>query len=105
MLTGDINLMNVTDASAPFAKVQPVLQQADIRFANLECCFYEPPGRRSLSDEGFYARPEVAQALRVAGFDAVGTANNVNYGAEAIMSSLRTLDRKSTRLNSSHMSI
>ncbi|MGZ5137368.1 MAG: CapA family protein, partial [Burkholderiales bacterium] len=92
MLTGDVNLMNVTDPEAPFVRVQRVLQQANIRFANLECCFYEPSGARSLSDEGFYAQPQVAKALRVAGFDAVGTANNVNYGADAILSSLKTLD-------------
>jgi poly-gamma-glutamate synthesis protein (capsule biosynthesis protein) len=92
MCTGDINLMNVTDPEAPFVRVQRVLQQADIRFANLECCFYEPSATRSLSDEGFYAQPRLAQALRIAGFDAVGTANNVNYGADAILSSLKTLD-------------
>ena len=92
MLAGDVNLMNVTDTRAPFARVVSVLAGADIRFANLECCFYEPPGARSLADEGFYANPSMAGALREAGFDAVGTANNVNYGAEAIVSSLRALD-------------
>src|SRR5688572_21895111 len=84
--------MNVTDPKAPFSQVTGVLAAGDIRYANLECCFYQPPGARSLSDEGFYAAPAVGQALRVAGFQAVGTANNVNYGADAIMSSLRTLD-------------
>ncbi|MDB5866880.1 MAG: hypothetical protein JWO70_4686 [Betaproteobacteria bacterium] len=34
----------------------------------------------------------MAKALRVAGIDAVGTANNVNYGENAILSSLRVLD-------------
>ena len=33
MLTGDINLMNVTDPRAPFARVTPTLKQADVRFA------------------------------------------------------------------------
>ena len=92
MFAGDVNLMNVTDPRAPFARVSEVLARADVRFANLECCFYEPAGARSLSDEGFYASPAMAEGLRVAGFDAVGTANNVNYGAEAIVSSLRALD-------------
>lgn len=92
MFTGDVNLMNVTKPEAPFARVGEVLRQADVRFANLECCFYEPPGARSLSDEGFYATPEAVKALRLAGLDAVGTANNVNYGADAIVSSLRVLD-------------
>lgn len=92
MFAGDVNLMNVTDPRAPFVRVTEVLGQADVRFANIECCFYEPPGARSLSDEGFYAGPAMAEALRAAGFDAVGTANNVNYGAEAIVSSLRAFD-------------
>ncbi|HYC45057.1 MAG TPA: CapA family protein [Burkholderiales bacterium] len=92
VFAGDVNLMNVTDADAPFVRVADVLARADIRFANLECCFYEPPGKRSLGDEGFYAGPAVARAMKVAGFDAVGTANNVNYGADAIQSSLKTLD-------------
>jgi poly-gamma-glutamate capsule biosynthesis protein CapA/YwtB (metallophosphatase superfamily) len=92
MFMGDVNLMNVTDPQAPFGKVTEVLKQADVRFANLECCFYEAPGARSLSDEGFYASPAVARALRVAGLDAVGTANNVNYGERAILSSLDVLD-------------
>src|SRR5688572_8183472 len=92
MFAGDVNLMNVTDPRAPFVRVADVLAQADVRFANLECCFYEPSGARSLSDEGFYASTAMAQALRLAGFGVVGTANNVNYGAEAIVSSLRALD-------------
>ena len=91
MLAGDVNLMNVTDPRAPFARVKPTLAKADIRFANLECCFYQPAGARSLSDEGFYAAASMASALREAGFDVVGTANNVNYGADAICSSLKAL--------------
>lgn len=93
MFTGDVNLMNVTDPAAPFVRVKPVLAQADALFGNLECCFYAPSGQRSVTDEGFYAAPAMAESLRAAGYAAVGTANNVNYGAEAILSSLRELDR------------
>ena len=91
-MCGDVNLMNVDDARAPFTRVIDVLSSADLRFANLECCFYQPAGARSLGDEGFYANPKIAPALREAGFDVVGTANNVNYGSEAILSSLAALD-------------
>ncbi|HEU0290427.1 MAG TPA: CapA family protein [Burkholderiales bacterium] len=91
LLTGDINLMNVTEPRAPFARVASTLKQADVRFANLECCFYDPPGERSPGDEGFYASPAAGEALRLAGFDAVGNANNVNYGAEAIRASISRL--------------
>jgi len=93
MFTGDINLMNVTHPEVPFRRVTPVLRQADVLFGNLECCFYQPPGARSVHDEGFYADPDASSALSIAGFRAVGTANNVNYGTEAILSSLKQLDQ------------
>jgi poly-gamma-glutamate synthesis protein (capsule biosynthesis protein) len=93
MLTGDVNLMNVTDPRVPFARIADTLRQADVLFGNLECCFYEPAGGHSLEREGFYAPLASAQALVVAGYHAVGNANNVNYGEEAIRSSLRQLDR------------
>lgn len=93
MLTGDINLMNVTDPRGPFARISATLGQADLRFANLECCFYDPTGERSPGDEGFFASPASGEALRLAGFDAVGNANNVNYGAEAIRSSVLRLQQ------------
>ena len=91
-LIGDINLMNVTDPRAPFARVASTLKQADVRFANLECCFYAPAGGHSLGDEGFYAAPAAGEALKMAGVDVVGNANNVNYGAEAIRASVTRLN-------------
>ena len=90
--TGDINLLGVTDPTVPFALVRNRLHAADVVFSNLECCFYEPEGERSLEDEGFYAPLKGAEALTLAGVHAVGNANNVNYGAAAIRSSLRRLD-------------
>lgn len=93
LLTGDVNLMNVEDPRTPFARVAATLRAADFLFGNLECCLYAPPAERSLADEGFYASPAAGEALAFAGFHAVGTANNVNYGAEAIAHSLRELDR------------
>ena len=44
ILTGDVNLMNVTDPPVPFALVRDEFRAADIVFANLECCLYAPPG-------------------------------------------------------------
>jgi len=92
ILTGDINLLSVTDPAVPFARVQDQLRAADVVFANLECCFYEPEGERSPEDEGFYAPLKAAEALTIAGVHTVGNANNVNYGAPAIRSSLARLD-------------
>lgn len=97
MFTGDINLMNVTDPKQPFEKVATTLKAADVLFGNLECCLYAPPAARSLTDEGFYAAPPAGEALIAGGFHAVGTANNVNYGTDAIAASLAELDRLGIR--------
>lgn len=93
LLTGDVNLMSVNDPRVPFAHAAATLRAADLVFGNLECCLYAPPAERSLGDEGFYALPAAGQALALAGYHAVGTANNVNYGSDAITHSLRELDR------------
>src|SRR4030095_12309530 len=93
MLTGDVNLMNVTDPKAPFALIGDTLRQADVLFGNLECCFYEPGARHPVAREGFYAPHAPAQALVLGAYHAVGNANNVNYGEEAIRASLRELAR------------
>ncbi len=93
LFTGDVNLMNVTDPGAPFARVADVLRGADVLFGNLECCLYAAPAERSLADEGFYASPSAGKALTNAGYHVMGVANNVTYGADAIASSLSELDR------------
>jgi poly-gamma-glutamate capsule biosynthesis protein CapA/YwtB (metallophosphatase superfamily) len=92
MLTGDVNLMNVADPEVPFARVRDTLRSADVLFGNLECCFHEPAAGHSLEREGFHATLASAQALVAGGFHAVGNANNVNYGDDAIRSSLARLD-------------
>src|SRR5579862_6493995 len=93
ILTGDVNLMNVADATVPFRHVVAALHEADVVFGNLECCLHLPP-RRSHANEGFFADPQIGgEALRRSGIHAVGIANNVNYGAENIAASIATLDR------------
>ena len=92
MLTGDVNLMNVIDPRVPFARVRDTLRQADVLFGNLESCFYEPAAGHPVEREGFYAPLASARALVIGGFRVVGNANNVNYGEEAIRSSLRQLE-------------
>ena len=92
MCTGDVNLMNVTDPRSPFARVGDT--QSGRRALRQSRMLPLRTGRRSLSDEGFYARPQVAEALRIAGFHAVGTANNVNYGAAAILVVLARAPRR-----------
>src|SRR5437660_12499085 len=98
ILVGDVNLMNVENAGVPFARIGETLRAADLVFANLECLLYEPPGTHAIEHEGFFADPEIAaEALQSAGIAAVGLANNVNYGATAILGSLARLDRLGIR--------
>ncbi|HTT80320.1 MAG TPA: CapA family protein, partial [Stellaceae bacterium] len=94
ILLGDVNLMNAADPAVPFARVGGELRAADLVFANLECCLYRPQEGRAIEHEGFYADPEIAgAALKRGGIGAVGIANNVNYGAAAILGSIARLDR------------
>jgi poly-gamma-glutamate capsule biosynthesis protein CapA/YwtB (metallophosphatase superfamily) len=94
ILTGDVNLMNVTDPRTPFARVNDELRAADVVFSNLECCLVDTPAGHSSSNEGFFADPEVGgEALRLAGVHAVGIANNVHYGDGTIKASIARLDR------------
>jgi len=95
MLTGDVNLMNVTDPEIPFRLVAPILKRSDFVFSNLECCFYIPPRGHAVENEGFMADPAAGEALRLAHIQAVGIANNVNYGEHAIKASIARLDELS----------
>jgi poly-gamma-glutamate capsule biosynthesis protein CapA/YwtB (metallophosphatase superfamily) len=91
ILTGDVNLMNVSDTGVPFAQVADEFRNADVVFCNLECCLVIPAGH-SVSNEGFFADPRAGEALRRAGIHAVGIANNVHYGETNILSSIARLD-------------
>ena len=94
ILTGDVNLMNVSDPAVPFAFVRDEFGAADFVFCNLECCLFQTPGGHGPENEGFFADPGVAgEALSSAGVHAVGVANNVNYGETAITASITRLDR------------
>jgi len=105
ILTGDINLMGVTNPKGPFAKVATTMKKADVVFSNLECCFYDSPEDQPsqkefkaavsglLQREGFHAPAVSAEALKLAGVSAIGNANNVNYGDEVITNSNAIMDR------------
>ena len=62
MFAGDVNLKTVTNAKVPFAKVVDVLKQADVRFANLECTFFDDNEVHTIPKDGFQASPAVAEA-------------------------------------------
>src|SRR3954463_11522914 len=89
ILVGDVNLMNVEDAGVPFAMLGAEMRAADLVFPNLECLLYRPPEGHAVEHEGFLADPAIGgEALQTAGIGAVGLANNVNYGAAAILGSI-----------------
>ncbi|HEY6259793.1 MAG TPA: CapA family protein [Xanthobacteraceae bacterium] len=94
IVAGDVNLMNVTDGNVPFRRVKETFRSADLVFANLECCLSSRFNEGSTHVEGFFADPNVsATALTECGIAALGLANNVNFGAEAITGSIENLDR------------
>ncbi|MBI4081050.1 MAG: CapA family protein [Candidatus Lambdaproteobacteria bacterium] len=90
ILTGDVNLRDMADPPRAFSQVAGTLHGAVGVFGNLECLLAERPAQRP--PEGFYAGAAAGRALQVAGYHAVGTANNVNYGTVAIPASLAVLD-------------
>lgn len=93
ILTGDVNLMSVDGAQVPFRQVREMLHGADLVFSNLECCLSDRFNEGAHGVEGFFADPVVAgRALNMAGIAAVGVANNVNYGSQAILESIARLD-------------
>jgi capsule synthesis protein PGA_cap len=94
ILTGDVNLMNVTDPQVPFRHVLSELRTGDAMFGNLECCLHLPTSRQSHGNEGFFADPEIGgEALQLLGIHAVGVANNVNYGTTNVAASITRLDQ------------
>ncbi len=91
ILTGDVNLMRVTDPMVPFRHVAADLHSADVVFGNLECCLQLQ--ELSHANEGFFADPKVGgEALKLSGIHAVGIANNVNYGWANISASIGRLN-------------
>src|SRR6516165_2499918 len=76
VLTGDVNLMNVTDPAVPFSLVADEFHAADIVFCNLECCLCQPPSGHSVEHEGFLADPvEAAIMASIARLDELGIAH------------------------------
>ena len=93
ILVGDVNLRNVKDPHLPFALVQDALDGSDVCFANCEGCYSDPSVEIPYKSGWLHPDRAAVEGLACAGFDAVGCANNVHYGSEAILESLSHLDR------------
>ena len=105
ILVGDLMLRHAKEPGRPFDK-----GPADVLFGNLEGCLYttdkdfqagvarykgtaldisqSPPTKSRRYD----VDPAAADLLKAAGYDAVGCANNVTFGEEAIPASIARLD-------------
>ena len=97
VLTGDINLTGVSNPAVPLRGLAEEFRSADVVYSNLECCLRDPPRSGSADSEspnaGFYAAAQPAgEALKLGGIQAVGIANNVNYGERTIAASIARLD-------------
>lgn len=89
-LLGDINLKGIADPARVFEVFGPQLAQADMVFANLECCLFDGV-EHAVEKRGFYVPTRTATLLKDGGVQVVGVANNVNIGAEAVVSALSAL--------------
>ena len=92
LLTGDVNLRNVTDPDVPFALAAETMREADVVFGNLEGCLFDSDQELPYKQGWRHAGTAGARALVAGGFHAVGCANNVTFGRDAIVSSLAHLD-------------
>lgn len=93
LLVGDNNLQNRTDPPSAYRNVSATLAEADLLYGNLEGCLHRP-GDNDIPDKDRWQHSDERRvnALTAAGFDAVDGANNVNYGAEAVINTVAVLE-------------
>lgn len=100
-LLGDVMLgrlvnqqLRTTGPGYPWGDTVPVLSQADVRFANLECVLAD--GGKPEPGKVFHFRSDVrnVETLRRGGIDVVSLANNhvLDFGADAFREMLPALD-------------
>jgi Bacterial capsule synthesis protein PGA_cap len=90
-LLGDVNPSQI---ERPFdcVGVASFLDSVDVRFANSECCYADPSVEIPYKKGWFHTAREEVTKLTEGRFDVVGCANNVHYGEDAILESIRQLD-------------
>ena len=95
ILVGDINIQHREDPASAMTNVRATLSDADIRYANLEGLYGQTetaPIKRKV--EWRHSDPAMINALTAGGFNVVGCANNVCYGEQAILKTLKLLDER-----------
>jgi poly-gamma-glutamate synthesis protein (capsule biosynthesis protein) len=105
MVVGDMMLARDVDAriaregvTAPFRRVRRITDRADLLIGNLESVI-TTRGTRQAKTYTFRAPARGARALRKAGFDLVGVANNhaLDFGRTGLADTLRNLRRAGVR--------
>ena len=96
LLMGDTNIQNRTNHSDGYRTVKATLDEADLRFANLEGPFAGTSKDPRLKDiphkKWTHSEPDQVQTLVQGGIDVVGVANNVTWPWQALMKSIGVLD-------------
>ncbi|NND35457.1 MAG: CapA family protein [Saprospiraceae bacterium] len=99
MFMADMNIQNRVDPASGFRYLMTTLQDADVRFCNLEGPFagtsddpnvYDIPHKPAWT----HSDPSMVKGLVAAGFDVVGVANNVTFPSAALLRSLQVLDQE-----------
>ena len=98
LLMGDTNIQERENPGEVYKYVFPTLQAADLRFTNLEGAFAGTSKDPLIPDIAHkkswkHSEPEMVQGLLDAGIDGVGVANNVTYPWQALLRSLKVLDK------------
>lgn len=101
-LLGDVMLgrlvndqLKVADPTYPWGDTLPVLRQADIRFANLECVLADDGTPAPGKMYRFRSDVKNVESLRCAAVDVVSLANNhvLDFGVDALREMLSALDQ------------
>ncbi len=91
-LVGDVNLRNFSIKSSPFQFLDSYLKGIHCLFGDLEGCFYDENVDLYYKPGWFHVGEGRGKLLHQAGFKAVGMANNVTYGEQAINATIKELD-------------
>lgn len=101
-LMGDVNIQNRKDPTEAFKYLHSTLDQADLRFCNLEGPFAgagldinhpDIPHKPAWT----HSDPAMVEGLVGVGMDVVGVANNVTFPSAALLRSLKVLDERGIR--------
>lgn len=89
IIVGDTNIQNREEPASAFSRVRPLIDAADSRLGHAEGMFTEKAKDTSIPSLPYKERwrhstPEMMQAYRDAGFDALSMASNVSADTEAV---------------------